>query len=123
VRQKFPDQGVVPRPVNKKDGNNFGMYIDIGIYGIPTAVQEQKEWSSAFYGRKLEKFNIDKGGFQMLYADIFMTQSEFEKMFNLDLYNKVRKEYGADKVFPDIYTKVIPERWLVDLDKLAEKYP
>jgi delta24-sterol reductase len=116
-------QGVIPRPKNKKVGKNFGMYIDIGIYGIPTAVKNQRKWSSAYHGRKLEKFNIDKGGFQMLYADIFMTRKEFEHMFNLNLYKKVRKDYGADKVFPDIYTKVIPERWLVDLDKLAEKYP
>ena len=117
------EQGVIPRPINKKEGKNFGMYIDIGIYGIPTAIKNQEEWSSAYHGRKLERFNVDKGGFQMLYADIFMTRKEFEGMFNLQLYNKVRKDYGADKVFPDIYTKVIPERWLVDLDKLAEKYP
>ena len=99
------------------------MYIDIGIYGIPTAVKNQQEWSSAYYGRKLEKFNVDKGGFQMLYADIFMTRKEFENMFNLSLYNKVRTDYGAAKFFPDIYTKVIPERWLVDLEELAKKYP
>lgn len=114
--------GVIPRPVNRKAGKDFGMYIDIGIYGIPTAVKKQEDWDSAYYGRKLEKFNVDKGGFQMLYADIFMTRIEFERMFNLKLYNAVRKKYGAESVFPDIYTKVIPERWLVDLDKLAQKY-
>jgi len=117
------NQGVIPRPVNKATGKNYGMYIDIGIYGIPPAVKSEKGWDSAYHGRKLEKFNVDKGGFQMLYADIFMTRGEFEKMFNLQLYNQVRKDYGANKVFPDIYTKVIPERWLVNLDELAKKYP
>lgn len=113
---------VIPRPVNKKAGKNYGMYIDIGIYGIPTVIKKQQNWDSAYYGRKLEKFNLDKGGFQMLYADIFMTRKEFEGMFNLDLYNQVRETYGADKVFPDIYTKVIPERWLIDLEELAKQY-
>lgn len=116
-------QGLMPRPINKQKEANYGMYIDIGIYGIPTAVKNQQAWDSAYYGRKLEKFNVDKGGFQMLYADIFMTQNEFEDMFNLKLYREVRSKYGADKVFPDIYTKVIPERWLVDLEELAKKYP
>ncbi|MEZ4935955.1 MAG: hypothetical protein R2799_00015 [Crocinitomicaceae bacterium] len=43
-------------------------------------------------------------------------------MFNLELSNKVRATYGADKVFPYIYTKVIPERWLMNLEEVAERY-
>lgn len=57
----------------------------------------------------------------MLYADIFMNKKEFSQMFNRDLYDKVRQKYKGSAAFPDIYTKVIPENWLVDLDKLEDK--
>ena len=94
------------------------MYVDIGIYGIPPHVQ-RGNWDSISTGRMLEAFTQSHGGFHMLYADIFMNREEFRTMFNHELYEKVRKKYGADKNFPEIYEKVIPEKWLVNLDQSA----
>lgn len=51
----------------------------------------------------------DVGGFSFLYADIFMTREEFEEMFDLTLYEKVRKKYSAEGAFPHLYDKVKPE--------------
>lgn len=53
----------------------------------------------------------------MLYADILMTKAEFEEMFNHELYRKVRSKYKADKAFPEVYEKVIPEKWLINIDE------
>ena len=50
------------------------MFVDLGIYGI--------SHKSDFAGRegtlrKFEKFTIDKGGFQALYAETLMDYEEF----------------------------------------------
>lgn len=38
-----------------------------------------------------------------------MTREEFEEMFDLTLYEKVRKKYSAEGAFPHLYDKVKPE--------------
>ena len=54
------------------------MFVDLGIYGI--------SHKSDFAGRegtlrRFEKFTIDKGGFQALYAETLMNYEEFTRMF------------------------------------------
>jgi hypothetical protein len=45
----------------------------------------------------------------MLYADCYMDEGEFRAMFDHTLYDAVREEYGADKSFPTIHSKVKKE--------------
>ena len=59
----------------------------------------------------------------MLYADIFMTRKEFEQMFNHNLYRDVRRKYKAEGSFPEIYDKVIPEKWLIDIEEQFNRRP
>lgn len=42
----------------------------------------------------------------MLYADSYMTEKEFESMFDHTLYNEMRKKYECDHAFPRVYNKV-----------------
>lgn len=93
------------------------MCVDIGIYGIPKAVIEKKPWDMVKVSRELENFSMQKGGYHLLYADIFMTRPEFETMFNHTLYYQMREKYKANSAFPVIYDKVIPEAWLFDASK------
>lgn len=44
--------------------------------------------------------------FQMLYADTYMTRSEFREMFDHELYDKMRKKYDCCDAFPEVYDKV-----------------
>ena len=58
------------------------MFVDLGVYGIST--------KPGFVGRpdtlrRFEKFTLEKGGFQALYAETLMSYEEFGQMF---------KEYG-----------------------------
>lgn len=48
-----------------------------------------------------------------------MKEEEFEEMFDLTLYNKCRKKYGADVAFPKLYDKVKPE---IDVFKIGKEY-
>ena len=44
--------------------------------------------------------------FQMMYADSYMTKTEFEEMFDHTLYFEMRQKYDCLKAFPSVYEKV-----------------
>ena len=82
------------------------MFVDLGIYGISE--------KSNFAGRvktlrKFEKFTLERGGFQALYAETLMNYEEFRQMFQQHdhYYQKVvdtlklflAGRYSLDNVF------------------------
>ena len=85
-----------------------------GIYGIPPAA-ERGTYDHVATARAFEAFVRSKRGYQMLYADICMTRSEFEDMFEHRHYRAMRDKYRAAGAFPEVYDKVLPEEWLIDL--------
>ncbi|XP_063830459.1 delta(24)-sterol reductase-like [Ostrinia nubilalis] len=115
-----PSSGQLKRPDPKYmvPGTNYAMYNDLGVYGVPGKVKEKKPYNPVDAMRKMEKFTRDVGGFSFLYADIFMTRKEFEEMFDLTLYEVVRKKYKAEGAFPHLYDKVKPE---IDVFAIGEE--
>lgn len=111
-------EGILKNPENTNEGD-WAMFVDVGIYGIPESAP-RGEYNAIETSRALEHYTQGKGGFHMLYADIFMTRKEFEEMFNHNLYKQVRKNYKADTAFPAIYDKVIPEKWLINVEEGLE---
>lgn len=81
------------------------MFVDVGIYG--NAVRSHYEAHKST--RKLEKFVREAQGFQMLYADTYMTSAEFWEMFDSTLYDWLRVQYDCKTAFPDVYQKVCRE--------------
>uniref|UniRef100_A0A7E4V479 DNA-directed DNA polymerase n=1 Tax=Panagrellus redivivus TaxID=6233 RepID=A0A7E4V479_PANRE len=64
----------------------------------------------------------DVGGYS-LYADLFVTEDEFNQMFDLTLYNAVRKKYHCEGAFPKLYDKVFELISLRSLIKVKKKKP
>ena len=60
------------------------MFVDIGLYGLP----QRDHFHSEKTLRKLEEFVRNIGGFQMMYADSYMTREEFREMFDHTLYDR-----------------------------------
>ncbi|XP_066299618.1 delta(24)-sterol reductase-like isoform X2 [Branchiostoma lanceolatum] len=98
-----------PRQDQMCPGTNYGMFYDLGVYGVPGPVKRRERYDPVHAMRSMEKFIREAGGYSFLYADIFMTREEFEEMFDLTLYEKVRKKYHAEGAFPHLYDKVKPE--------------
>ncbi|XP_078581794.1 delta(24)-sterol reductase-like isoform X2 [Branchiostoma floridae x Branchiostoma japonicum] len=98
-----------PRKDQMCPGTNYGMFYDLGVYGVPGPVKRRERYDPVHAMRSMEKFIREVGGYSFLYADIFMTREEFEEMFDLTLYEKVRKKYHAEGAFPHLYDKVKPE--------------
>ncbi|XP_002130771.2 delta(24)-sterol reductase-like isoform X1 [Ciona intestinalis] len=87
-------------------GNEGEMYVDVGAYGEPRTLH----FNNVKTIRQLEKATKDFNGFQMLYADSYMTREEFREMFDHSLYDKVRKSLPlCDEAMPAIYDKVHKE--------------
>lgn len=56
--------------------------------------------------RRVEEFVRKVGGFQMMYADSYMTKTEFRQMFDHTLYDKMRLKFNCEGCFPEVYDKV-----------------
>ena len=56
--------------------------------------------------RKVEEFVRSVNGFQMMYADSYMTREEFRSMFDHTLYDEMRLKLKCDGSFPEVYDKV-----------------
>ncbi len=102
------NEGLLRNPAN---GAASQMFVDVGIFGIPPSAKVGG-YDRTPAALRLEKFVRERGGYQMLYADISMTRAEFERMFEHRLYRDMRSRYAAEKAFPEVYDKVIPESWL-----------
>uniref|UniRef100_H2Y9T9 Delta(24)-sterol reductase n=1 Tax=Ciona savignyi TaxID=51511 RepID=H2Y9T9_CIOSA len=83
------------------------MYVDVGAYGEPRA----PDFNNVKTIRRIEKATKDFNGYQMLYADSYMTREEFREMFDHTLYDKVRKSLPmCEEAMPEIYDKVHKEK-------------
>ena len=78
------------------------MYVDIGLYGLSAQPRFEQEKSI----RKIVDFTRNVGGFQMMYADSYMTKTEFRQMFDHTLYDKMRLKFNCEGCFPEVYDKV-----------------
>merc|ERR1719347_956425 len=78
------------------------MFVDIGVYGVPKRVG----FDGVKTTRKVEEYVRDVQGFQMMYADSYMTKDEFRAMFDHSLYDRVREKLGCKGNFPEVYDKV-----------------
>ena len=56
--------------------------------------------------RKVEEFVRKVRGFQMMYADSYMTRQEFRDMFDHSLYDQMREKLRCEGRFPEVYDKV-----------------
>lgn len=99
-------QGFLRKPENKRPGTNYEMFFDLGVYGVPRPVKEKKPWDFRKNLRAMEKYTRDVKGYQCPYADMLLTRSEFEEMFDHTLYRQMRKKYQAEGAFPEVYDKV-----------------
>lgn len=100
-------------------GTDYAMYNDLGVYGVPGHINKKKPYNPVRAMRKIEEFTRNVGGWSFLYADIFMARDEFEEMFDLALYERVRRKYHAENAFPHLYDKVKPE---IDVMKVGMQF-
>jgi len=87
-------------------GHQSEMYVDLGAYGIPRAVLEKKPFNAPMKGKLVEDFVLGCRGFQMLYADSYLSYEDFQRMFDHSHYHKMKERYDPTNAFPSVFEKV-----------------
>jgi delta24-sterol reductase len=82
------------------------MYVDVGAWQVPGFVKRGEAWDGHQAVRNMEAWTRKHHGFQCLYAVTEQSESEFWQMFDRTLYAQVRKRYGGEGAFMDVYDKV-----------------
>lgn len=85
------------------------MFVDLGVYGNSHLEDFPGKDETL---RKFERFTLEVGGFQALYAETLLTYSQFTKMFKVGMerYWKVRERLPlTQEAFPEVYDKVSRE--------------
>ncbi|MBI2031402.1 MAG: FAD-binding oxidoreductase [Candidatus Levybacteria bacterium] len=92
--------------------NNF--IIDIGVWG-----KTQGDFEHLVkLNRDLEKTLTEYKGRKVLYAHSYYPKDEFWKIYDFKWYEKLRKKYKAEKVFPDVYEKTkVSKKYNVSITK------
>lgn len=95
----FRKHGGFIRPL--EDGDE--MFVDVGAYGNPS----MEGFNAREACRKAEDFVRAKKGYQMMYADSFMSREEFREMFDHGKYDELRRKMDRClQAFPEVYDKV-----------------
>jgi delta24-sterol reductase len=116
-------QGLFRKPLahHLLPGTNYAMYFDLGIYGIPAKETQGKPFKMVTCSREMEELTRRIGGCPFLYANTFMDRNEFERMLDLRLYDKVRRDYHCEQHFPHLFDKTQGCQSFDWRDKLAEE--
>lgn len=66
-REKYPSM-FFPRPDRLLPGKDYGVWVDLGAYGVPRKVKAGQPWDAKAEVRKLEHWTRDIGGWQAAYT-------------------------------------------------------
>lgn len=91
---------------NEDDGSKYEMYVDLGAYGVPAAVKEKRPFDIVSVSRSVEQYIAGIHGFQMLYADSYLSYDEFREMFDHTHYDEMKAKFDPRGGFPEVYDKV-----------------
>ena len=102
VFRKTPPGFLNPAP----DAGHSEMYADVAVVSVPGPVLRGEKYNALVAVRQMEQFLLEHRGYQGTYAVSMLSRDEFRRMFDLTLYDEVRRSYGAANVFIDVYDKV-----------------
>jgi len=81
------------------------MFTDIGVYYAPGPVLRGEVFDGTLAVHRLEEFLIQKHGYQPQYSVSELSETNFWRMFDGDLYEHCRRKYKAIGTFMDVYYK------------------
>ncbi|XP_064935077.1 delta(24)-sterol reductase-like isoform X2 [Musa acuminata AAA Group] len=100
----YPEPGFELDP--KQGDTSFAqMFADIGVYYAPGPVLRGEEFDGAEAVHRLEEWLIQNHGFQPQYSVSELSEDNFWRMFDRELYDHCRRKYKAIGTFMDVYYK------------------
>lgn len=102
VDRRHPAGMLSPSPT----AEDWEMYVDVGAWQVPGFVKRGEAWDARRAVRSMERWLREHHGYQCLYAVTEQSREEFWQMFDPALYRQIRRTYGADGAFLDVYDRV-----------------
>ncbi|RZR92736.1 hypothetical protein BHM03_00021091 [Ensete ventricosum] len=100
----YPEPGFELDP--KQGDTSFAqMFADIGVYYAPGPVLRGEEFDGAVAVHRLEEWLIQNHGFWPQYSVSELSENNFWRMFDRELYDHCRRKYKAIGTFMDVYYK------------------
>lgn len=87
------------------DTHHAQMYTDVGVYYAPGPVLRGEVFDGAAAVQKMEQWLIENHGFQPQYAVSELSEKNFWRMFDAELYEYCRRKYKAVGTFMSVYYK------------------
>lgn len=82
-----------------------GMYLDFGMFTMEGKPEHPNDpW---YYNKLIEAKLIELGGIKGLYSDNCYTPEQFNPLYNMHVYNKMKKRMDPDNIFPHLYDKMV----------------
>ncbi|KAH9257878.1 hypothetical protein BASA81_003897 [Batrachochytrium salamandrivorans] len=104
--KQVPHRGFLRRPVNPDPVLGYEMWVDIGAYGVPQQVRNKNlEYNTVEHVQNVERYVLETGGYQMLYANSYLTRDEFRQMFDHTHLDQVKHRVDPTGAFPEVFEK------------------
>ncbi|KAK9076268.1 hypothetical protein SSX86_004601 [Deinandra increscens subsp. villosa] len=100
----YPEPGF-EQQCRRGDTEYAQMYTDIGLYNAPGPVLRGEAFDGSGAISRMEHWLIENHGFETQYAVSELSEKDFWRMFDGELYEKCRKKYGAIGNFMSVYYK------------------
>lgn len=81
------------------------MFTDVGVYYAPGPVLRGEVFDGCQAAKNIEEWLIQNHGYQPQYAVSELTEKNFWRMFDGELYERCRRKYGAIGNFMSVYYK------------------
>ncbi len=86
-------------PVDTKE-----LYFNLGCYCYAKKVQEKEPY---YLTREMDKKCWALSGIKMLYSSSFLSEAEFDGLYNSKAYHKLKAKYDPNKRQPTLYQKAV----------------
>lgn len=93
--------------IDKEYAKGIGgdMFIDCAVYG------KKNSKRNIDYSEILEKKTIELGGIKTLISRNHFNENDFWKVYDKDLYTKIKNEVDPDNLFMNLYDKFAPKNY------------
>jgi FAD/FMN-containing dehydrogenase len=82
-------------------------YFNLGSYNL---VRSQLDKPAYYYTKLIDKFCFDHDGIKMLYSSTFLTQAEFDRIYNGLTYRRLKTTYDPHHLLPTLFDKAVKAR-------------
>ncbi len=80
------------------------LYFNVGCYCFADRPRPDIDY---YYTRLLDEKCFELGGIKMLYSSTFVSEPEFDRIYNGDVYRELKRKYDPEGLRPTLYEKAV----------------